>query len=144
MGDVKAISAAVAALRAHPDDGDVVQAAAKALAAAAGSTPACVANNSAAVKCGGIEALVAALTAHRDHPSVVDAGYRALYAYAFHSGGVVHALERVSATQGGRECLLVAVGAVAVGPGARDQCLTAMGVLHQAASALRTQTGEDA
>ena len=144
MGECKAISAAVAALRAHPDDPDVAQAAAKALAcAAASAAPSCVPNNTAAVKCGGIEALVAALARHKDHPSVLDAGYRAIYAYVFHSGGVVHALERVSATPGGRECLLVAVGAVAVGPGARDQCLSAMGVLNQAASALRAQSGDE-
>ena len=137
MGSCKAIAAAIAAMRAHPDDGEVAQAAAKALACAAGTAPGQVANNQAAVAAGGIEALVAAVLRHKDSPSVLEAGYRALYAYVFNSGGVVYALEKVSAIPRGRECLLVAIGAVAVGPGARDQCMAAMGVLSQATSALR-------
>jgi hypothetical protein len=137
MGACKAISAAIAAMRAHPDDGEVAQAAAKALACAAGTAPGQVANNGAAVAAGGIEALVAAVLRHKDSPSVLEAGYRALYAYVFNSGGVVYALEKVSAIPRGRESLLVAIGAVAVGPGARDQCMSAMGVLSQATSALR-------
>ena len=137
MGACKAIAAAIAAMRALPDDGDVAQAAAKALACAAGTAPGLVANNGAAVAAGGIEALVAAVLRHKDSPSVLEAGYRALYAYVFNSGGVVYALEKVSAIPRGRECLLVAIGAVAVGPGARDQCMSAMGVLSQAISALR-------
>ena len=137
MAAAGAVAAAIAALRAHNADCDVSAAALKALACFSAAQS----NNVLAVSRGGIEACVYAIRNHKDAPSVLENATVALYAFAFNSGGVVQALEKVSACPHGREALLVAVGAVAVGPGARDQCMSAMAVLQQTTAAFKAVEG---
>jgi hypothetical protein len=134
MAAAGAVAAAIAALRAHTADADVVAAACKTLAAFSE----CVGNNAAAVARGGIEAAIAAQQAHATSPSgVTEHACIALYAFTFHSGGVVQALEKASAAAGGREALLLAISAATVGGAARDQCASAIAIMQQTAAAFR-------
>lgn len=127
------VNTCVTALRSHVGADATASAAARALASLVTAAPA----STVAGACGGLEACVDAINASSSRPEVLDPASSALYTLTFSSGSVLHSLERVSAYPGGQQALMVALGSVAVGPSARDKCISALALLQSTSEALK-------